>query len=82
MDDGIGNNEFFDPLRVTDDDAKAAPSGSETLTEAANHPPTKEWASFRRLLMQRFPVSKMVSIASVSSHFSAKCCAKNSAIAN
>ncbi|RZB67046.1 UPF0505 protein C16orf62 isoform B [Glycine soja] len=27
--------------------------------------PTKEWTSFRRLLTQRFPVSKMVSVASM-----------------
>ncbi|KAJ1389541.1 Vacuolar protein sorting-associated protein 35 [Sesbania bispinosa] len=60
-----GNTDFFDPLRRTDDDAKATPPDPDNLGQAANHQPTKEWTSFRRLLMQRFPVSKMVSMSSM-----------------
>lgn len=62
-----GNADFFDPLRGTNNDAKATPPDPDNLSEAAaDHQPLKEWTSFRRLLMQRFPVSKMVSISSVS----------------
>ncbi|KAI9080628.1 hypothetical protein K1719_037385 [Acacia pycnantha] len=61
----LGNHEFLDPLRGLDGDAKAIPFDHEIPSEAASHPPTKEWTSFRRLLQQRFPVSKMVSLSSV-----------------
>ncbi|KAI9126214.1 hypothetical protein K1719_002635 [Acacia pycnantha] len=61
----LGNHEFLDPLRVLDGDAKAIPFDHEILSEVASHPPTKEWTSFRRLLQQRFPVSKMVSLSSI-----------------
>ncbi|TKY57323.1 UPF0505 protein C16orf6 [Spatholobus suberectus] len=60
-----GNTDFFDPLRGTDNDANAAPPDHANLNEAVDHQPTKEWTSFRRLLMQRFPVSKMVSVSSM-----------------
>ncbi|KAK7371999.1 hypothetical protein VNO80_05366 [Phaseolus coccineus] len=60
-----GNNDFFDPLRGTDNDANAAPPDHDNLNEAADLQPTKEWTSSRRLLMQRFPVSKMVSVSSM-----------------
>lgn len=60
-----GNSDFFDPLRGTDNDANAASPDHDSLNEAADHQPTKEWTSFRRLLMQRFPVSKMVSVSSM-----------------
>ncbi|CAJ1971427.1 unnamed protein product [Sphenostylis stenocarpa] len=60
-----GNNDFFDPLRGNDNDANAAPPDHDNLNEAADHQPTKEWTSFRRLLMQRFPVSKMVSVSTM-----------------
>ncbi|XP_057441139.1 uncharacterized protein LOC130733086 isoform X2 [Lotus japonicus] len=60
-----GNTDFFDPLRGTDTDAKAAPHDPDNLVEASEPRPTKEWTSFRRLLMQRFPVSKMVSVSSM-----------------
>ncbi|KAI4306118.1 hypothetical protein L6164_029425 [Bauhinia variegata] len=56
-----GNEDFFDPLRGTNDDEKATPSDHGVMCEA--DPPTKEWTSFSRLLKQRFPVSKMVSIS-------------------
>ncbi|XP_028800318.1 VPS35 endosomal protein sorting factor-like [Neltuma alba] len=61
----LGNHEFLDPLRRLDGDAKAIPFDHEMPSEAAIHPPMKEWSSFRRLLQQRFPVSKMVSLSSV-----------------
>ncbi|KAG4964361.1 hypothetical protein JHK85_039336 [Glycine max] len=60
-----GNTDFYDPLRGTNNDANAAPPDHDNLNEAADHMPTKEWTSFRRLLTQRFPVSKMVSVASM-----------------
>ncbi|KAH1092742.1 hypothetical protein GLYMA_14G021300v4 [Glycine max] len=60
-----GNTDFYDPLRGTNNDANAAPPDHDNLNEAADHQPTKEWTSFRRLLTQRFPVSKMVSVASM-----------------
>ncbi|CAL0315900.1 unnamed protein product [Lupinus luteus] len=53
------NNEFFDPLRRNEHDMKT------TTSKDSDHQPAKEWTSFRRLLMQRFPVSKMVSISSM-----------------
>ncbi|KAK7320363.1 hypothetical protein VNO77_29773 [Canavalia gladiata] len=59
-----GNTDFFDPLRGTENDAKATPPDDDNLNEATDHQP-KEWTSFRRLLMQRFPVSKMVSVSSM-----------------
>ncbi|KAK7385975.1 hypothetical protein VNO78_31989 [Psophocarpus tetragonolobus] len=59
------NTDFFDPLRGTGNEAKAAPPDHDNLNEASDHQPTKEWTSFRRLLMQRFPVSKMVSVSSM-----------------
>ncbi|PNX62680.1 hypothetical protein L195_g053108, partial [Trifolium pratense] len=60
-----GNVDFFDPLRGgIDNDAKATPLEPESLSEVSGDQPTKEWTSFRRILMQRFPVSKMVSLSS------------------
>lgn len=65
MDDG--NADFFDPLRGgINNDAKASPPEPGNLNEVAGDQPIKEWTSFRRLLMQRFPVSKMVSLSTVS----------------
>ncbi|XP_027940241.1 UPF0505 protein C16orf62 homolog isoform X2 [Vigna unguiculata] len=60
-----GNSDFFDPLRGTDNDANAAVPDHDNLNEYADIQPTKEWTSFRRLLMQRFPVSKMVSVSTM-----------------
>ncbi|XP_073223706.1 uncharacterized protein [Cicer arietinum] len=61
-----GNADFFDPLRGgADNDAKATPLHHRNLSEAAGDQPMKEWTSFRRLLMQKFPVSKMVSLSSM-----------------
>lgn len=65
-----GNNDFFDPLRTSDNNATVSKDDFQdhenTSSETSTQPPTKEWMSFKRFLMQRFPVSKMVSISSVS----------------
>lgn len=69
-----GNDDFFDPLRASDDNGAVSgivSQDSESVFEAElpkqaslqNH--EKEWTSFKRFLMQRFPVSKMVSVSSV-----------------
>ncbi|KAL1307448.1 UPF0505 protein C16orf62 homolog isoform X1 [Arachis ipaensis] len=60
-----GNSDFFDPLRGTDKEAKVESPDPDNLSNAVDHHPTKEWTSFRRLLMQRFPVTKMVSMSSM-----------------
>ncbi|KAL2316727.1 hypothetical protein Fmac_030603 [Flemingia macrophylla] len=60
-----GNSDFFDPLRGNANSANDTPSDHDNWNEAVDHQPTKEWTSFRRLLMQRFPVSKMVSVSSM-----------------
>ncbi|XLR29496.1 hypothetical protein S83_057396, partial [Arachis hypogaea] len=62
-----GNSDFFDPLRGTDNEAKVESPDPDNLSNAVDHHPTKEWTSFRRLLMQKFPVTKMVSMSSKSS---------------
>lgn len=63
-----GNTDFFDPLRGLADNATVSEVQDleSTFSEASTQLPTKEWISFKRFLMQRFPVSKMVSISSVS----------------
>ncbi|XP_024021674.1 UPF0505 protein [Morus notabilis] len=69
-----GNDDFFDPLRASDDNGAVSgivSQDSESISDAElpraslqNH--EKEWTSFKRFLMQRFPVSKMVSVSSMS----------------
>ncbi|KAI7750313.1 hypothetical protein M8C21_005834 [Ambrosia artemisiifolia] len=64
--------EFFDPLRgpsaeisepVEDTDvAEKRPASQPT-----SHLLAKEWTSFNKLLMQRFPVPKMISVSALSS---------------
>lgn len=56
-----GEEVATDPLRDVE-----STSTSVLSSEASVRNPTKEWTSYKRLLMQRFPVSKMVSISSVS----------------
>ncbi|CAK9165506.1 unnamed protein product [Ilex paraguariensis] len=67
-------NDFFDPLRASD--AKEAVAvedfqdGGDGFTpglprQAEVQLPAKEWTSFKKILMQRFPVSKTVSVSSV-----------------
>lgn len=64
------HNDFFDPLRGLADNAMNCTEDVQELestsSEASSQLPTKEWMSFKRFLMQKFPVSKMVSISSVS----------------
>ncbi|GKV38764.1 hypothetical protein SLEP1_g46642 [Rubroshorea leprosula] len=65
-------NDFFDPLRAPDANTAASLDDLQDFdspsaeNEAAAQVQAKEWTSFKRLLMQRFPVSKMVSISSMS----------------
>ncbi|XP_040988402.1 VPS35 endosomal protein-sorting factor-like isoform X3 [Juglans microcarpa x Juglans regia] len=64
------HNDFFDPLRGLADNATNCREDVQELestsSEASSQLPTKEWMSFKRFLMQKFPVSKMVSISSMS----------------
>ncbi|OMP04384.1 Vacuolar protein sorting-associated protein 35 [Corchorus olitorius] len=68
------NEEFYDPLRVPDSNASPAivdDQDFESSSSGGNYDSvqaqTKEWTSFKRFLMQRFPVSKMISLSSMSS---------------
>ncbi|RXI03462.1 hypothetical protein DVH24_004114 [Malus domestica] len=70
-----GNEEYFDPLRRSDNNAEASredlveieTSSTAGLSgEASIQNPSKEWAFFTRSLMQRFPVSKSVLTYSMS----------------
>ncbi|KAK9269685.1 hypothetical protein L1049_001463 [Liquidambar formosana] len=72
------NNDFFDPLRgpdtnvaVTTDDLQDVESIFTVglSRRAAIQLPAKEWTTFKRILMQRFSISKMISISSVSMSF-------------
>ncbi|XP_038690110.1 VPS35 endosomal protein sorting factor-like isoform X2 [Tripterygium wilfordii] len=69
------DKNFFDPLRGPDanvtvsvDDVQDFDNASKVgvSSGAASQVPSKEWNSFKRFLMQRFPFSKMVSIFSMS----------------
>ncbi|XP_031284588.1 VPS35 endosomal protein sorting factor-like [Pistacia vera] len=70
------NSDFFDPLRAADvnavvpiEDIEDGESSSMLSSEASSQVSVKEWISFKRFLMQKFPVSKMVSLSSVSKIF-------------
>ncbi|KAH8519082.1 hypothetical protein H0E87_000775 [Populus deltoides] len=62
-----GNNDFFDPLRGlnAEDSTSAEEKAANTTTNSNSQVSSKEWTSFKRFLMQKFPVSKMISIASM-----------------
>ncbi|KAI5604905.1 hypothetical protein BDE02_01G317500 [Populus trichocarpa] len=62
-----GNNDFFDPLRGLNavDSTSAEEKAANTTTNNNSQVSSKEWTSFKRFLMQKFPVSKMISIASM-----------------
>lgn len=71
-----GDGDFLDPLRSWE--YNEAVSGEVSLqvenTSVSGEAPlqnsAKEWTSFNRILMQKFPVSKMISVSSVSGvHF-------------
>nr|XP_043622248.1 VPS35 endosomal protein sorting factor-like isoform X2 [Erigeron canadensis] len=66
------NIEFFDPLRgvsmeITEPVEDMAAAEKSPASQAASHLPAKEWTSFTKLLMQRFPVPKMIPVSSLSS---------------
>ncbi|KAB2044375.1 hypothetical protein ES319_D01G085100v1 [Gossypium barbadense] len=64
------NEEFFDPLRAPDSKASVETVDGHDFESSSNGNDdsfpvqTKEWTSFKRFLMQRFPVSKMISVSS------------------
>lgn len=68
-----GSIDFLDPLRGLStqllEPVEHSLSGekSSASNKAAVHLSVKEWLSFKKFLMQRFPVPKMVSISSMSS---------------
>ncbi|KAH0710954.1 hypothetical protein KY284_012381 [Solanum tuberosum] len=73
---GYGKDEFFDPLRENHGKPEDSMKGlGRTSTEIAGEPYRdiaihflgKEWTSYKKVLMQKFPVSKMISISSLSS---------------
>ncbi|WCJ32961.1 VPS35 endosomal protein-sorting factor-like [Euphorbia peplus] len=68
------DNDFFDPLRGGDNDAVVLNEDAlefenaatvSLSAEATSRIPSKEWTSFKRFLMQKFPVSKMISLSSM-----------------
>ncbi|XP_059277296.1 uncharacterized protein LOC132031375 [Lycium ferocissimum] len=67
-----GRDEFFDPLRGNRGEPEDSDIGS-TATEITAEPYRdikfvgKEWTSYKKVLMQKFPVSKMISVSSLSS---------------
>lgn len=70
-----GKDDFFDPLRANDGAAEVSTSNinredvsCEATSPAGLNSPLrarKEWISFKRMLMQRFPVSKTSSVSMV-----------------
>nr|BAC43331.1 unknown protein [Arabidopsis thaliana] len=56
---------FFDPLRGLDVNASAEENVEDTCIsiEAVTQDLIKEWKSLKRILMQRFPVSKVISFS-------------------
>nr|GLL22560.1 UPF0505 protein isoform X3 [Ipomoea trifida] len=68
-----GKDDFFDPLRRHDVKADASSKdlpdevkSLKSLSEVSPHLSEKEWTSFRNFLMKRFPISRMISISSMS----------------
>lgn len=70
-----GDMDYLDPLRRSDNNAAVSREDLEVIEsnsvvgvsgEATILNPSKEWVSFKRSLMQRFPVSKTVLTSSVS----------------
>ncbi|ANM60054.1 hypothetical protein AT1G50730 [Arabidopsis thaliana] len=59
---------FFDPLRGLDVNASAEENVEDTCIsiEAVTQDLIKEWKSLKRILMQRFPVSKVISFSPIS----------------
>ncbi|KAF5781491.1 putative vacuolar protein sorting-associated protein [Helianthus annuus] len=64
--------EFFDPLRALSTEISEPVEDTFVaekypVSQPASHLSAKEWASFNKLLMQRFPVPKMISVSASSS---------------
>lgn len=64
--------EFFDPLRAplteTLEPVEDMPVTEKLpASQPTSHLSSKEWTSFNKLLMQRFPVPKMITVSSLSS---------------
>ncbi|KAJ6423811.1 hypothetical protein OIU84_024728 [Salix udensis] len=68
VDEKNGNNDFYDPLRGlnAEDSASVEEKDNNNNNNNNSQVSSKEWTSFKRFLMQKFPVSKMISIASMS----------------
>lgn len=63
--------EFFDPLRglsteILEPIEDFAVAQKHAASQPTSHLSAKEWASFNKLLMQKFPVPKMISVSAVS----------------
>ncbi|KAI3675626.1 hypothetical protein L1987_85217 [Smallanthus sonchifolius] len=64
--------EFFDPLRGLSTETlepveDVVVAEKHPASQPTSHLSTKEWTSFIKLLMQRFPVPKMISVSALSS---------------
>ncbi|KAJ8560985.1 hypothetical protein K7X08_027175 [Anisodus acutangulus] len=77
-----GRDEFFDPLRenygkpedsMKDFGSTATEITAEPYKDVAIQFPGKEWTSYNKVLMQKFPVSKMNSVSSLSSSIMKTC---------
>ncbi|KAJ6298485.1 hypothetical protein OIU76_019605 [Salix suchowensis] len=66
VDEKNGNNDFYDPLRGLNAEDSASVEEKDNINNNNSQVSSKEWTSFKRFLMQKFPVSKMISIASMS----------------
>ncbi|KAI4340039.1 hypothetical protein MLD38_024915 [Melastoma candidum] len=63
--------EFFDPLRGTSTGVVGVSCDSDNVEfnssiKVNNHDPLRDWTMFKKFLMQRFPVSKLVRISTIS----------------
>ncbi|KAK4343998.1 hypothetical protein RND71_037092 [Anisodus tanguticus] len=77
-----GGDKFFDPLRgnygkpedsMKDFGSTATEITSEPYKDVAIQFPGKEWTSYKKVLVQKFPVSKMISVSSLSSSIMKTC---------
>ncbi|XP_024968230.1 UPF0505 protein C16orf62 homolog isoform X1 [Cynara cardunculus var. scolymus] len=67
-----GSIEFYDPLRglsmeILEPVEDMAVAEKRPASQPTSHISAKEWASYKKLLMQRFPVPKMISVSTLSS---------------
>ncbi|CAI9277890.1 unnamed protein product [Lactuca saligna] len=66
-----GSTEFFDPLRGLSTETLEPVENTAVVEKLPATQPTshlsskKEWTSFNKLLMQRFPIPKMISVCSI-----------------